>query len=418
MRRSLAFILTFVLLLALAVPGLVPSARAAADITMTATAYAPVIDGIIDATEWGERACTVNPFATTAGQPHFTVSGSGAKRPAQIDYWFRYDARYIYIAVRVTTGYFTYTDGDFRDGTYLVPRVDTDGDGVANYLGLLALGSDEVIVTRDNLLASMDFQLVGARAISTGVEYEIAYSRQNCTPVDGKLNIDLDYYTPGEGIVAFRNPITVSDEDPIPLDPSVGEPTDVLPLTGTVTIDGIAGAGEWGEADLTLSKTITGGTRNYCRDFYHGQGLGIPDTEFYWRYDSEWLYVALRLGESQHTGTSTFTYDDKICLTLGTKDYVIYLENKQARSVHVPKENLGFSHKDGITFCEMRIPLSEIDGGVTAGDTFTGYVEYYNVILYTDDDGYTQVSAITTHSVPNFRSGGAPVNAFTLKKGN
>ncbi len=413
MKRFLSIALSLVLLLCLTSPAFTPVALAAPEIVMSAAAYAPIIDGIVSPEEWGEKACSIDPFVTSSEQPTVARSGNGSKRPDRIDYWFRYDARFIYIAVRVTTDYFTYSDGDFRDGTYLVPRVDTDGDGVANYLGLIAVESSGEVTNRDNLLSAMTPHNVGAHVTDSGVEYEIAYSRYNCTFLDGTLDIDLDYYTPGDGIIGFRDTVTVSNEAPIPPDPSYGEPLDVLPLTSTVTLDGKAGAGEWGEPALSLSKKFTGGGRNYCCDYLNGQGLGIPDTDFYLRYDDTWFYAAVRIGKSAHTGTSTFSWDDKLVLFAGTKTYVIYLENKQARSVHIPKKDLAFRREGDVSFYEFRIPLSDLDVG--AGDAFTGFLEYSNVQIMTGENGYSQFHTVTTRSVNSFQVGGMPINSFTLK---
>lgn len=413
MKRFLSIALSLISLLLLVSPALTPAANAAPEILITATSFAPIVDGIISEGEWGEAACAIVPSVTSSEQPGIYRTGSGSMRPSKMEYWFRYDSRFIYIAVRVTTDFFRYADTDFRNGCYLVPRVDSDGDSVANYLGVISLMAGDEIATHDNLLSSMAPQNVGARATKTGVEYEIAYSRYNCTFVEGKLDIDLDFSTPADGIIGFRDAVTFSDAEPFPMDPDFGMPLDVLPLRGKIALDGKAGAGEWGDPSLSLSKKITGGARSYCCDYLNGQGMGIPDTDFYLRYDDEWMYAAVKIGKSAHTGASTFSWDDKLVLFAGKKTFVIYLENKQARSAHIPKKNLAFSYDGDTAFFEFRIPLSEL--GVSAGDTFTGYMEYANVQILTDKNGGTLFSSITTRSVNNFQAGGMPANSFTLK---
>ena len=191
-------------------------------------------------------------------------------------------------------------------------------------------------------------------------------------------------------------------------------PTDVTPK-----IDGVITANEWGSTpDFRLNATITGQKRTYCRDYFNGHGKAIPDMAYYWRFDEEYVYLAVSLVDMDYSANTNAIYQGthrQLTVSLGG-----------AMSVVVPADGtlvstqgnmcVAYTEEDGVSCFEFAAPRT---AAVKEGENgFVGYVEYSVTVKYTHA-GETSIrtSEIVTRTTPMYQNENFTSDVFYLAAG-
>ena len=204
--------------------------------------------------------------------------------------------------------------------------------------------------------------------------------------------------------------------------PQYYETRTVQPTSVTPAIDGNLTTKEWGTApDFCLSYSVTNNKRTYCCDYYAGGSMHIPEIEYYWRYDDEYVYVAMKLREpDDYVTTAPLTregIDRVLILSIGGAMYRIVPDGENVVSA-VGNMCCAYSYKNGAQYYEFAARREDVVGLVNGKTAFLGFAEFQVGISYIrhDDLPYTR-STITTRTTPIFENEKFTQDLFVLEEG-
>ncbi len=193
----------------------------------------------------------------------------------------------------------------------------------------------------------------------------------------------------------------------------------VRPTEVTPTLDGVLTEEEWGDtADFHLDRKVTGGKRTYCLDQYSGDGKLIPEVDYFWRYDDEYVYVALRAREPEtYTSSANVTYtgaERAIALQMGDA-YLRLTYDDEGVTDALGNMAYGYALQDGVRSFEFAARRSAVTGTL---DGFLGHVSYEVTVLYErHDGGLGNFANLHTRSTPMYKDESFQNDLFVLEKG-
>lgn len=197
------------------------------------------------------------------------------------------------------------------------------------------------------------------------------------------------------------------DVDSIELPADAAEVRPVSPVHTVPTVDGDLTVAEWGEnPDFRLDRDLTMSLRTYCRDYYGGHGNNIPDTDYCWAYDSEYLYLAVRL--TDHTpfttpaeGAEYVSHTRSLAVEMGNASFTVNLGDTASASLS--GVTIGYARTEDTQTVEMRIPLSLVGVDPVAGGTFKGFIEDRIAVKYYNSETEKNGSAsVYTRTAPMY----------------
>lgn len=193
----------------------------------------------------------------------------------------------------------------------------------------------------------------------------------------------------------------------------------VLPTAVTPEIDGVITKDEWGEPDYLLNKTITGGKRTYCRDYFFGKGNSIPDMKYYWRFDEQYVYLALQFTEPAYDTSTTSRFlgvDRSLTVNFGGGYCVITPENGKIADL-LGNACVGYTEKDGVTSYELAFLREHVLS--SKENSFIGFVEYTVKVRYipNSEPEISKSTTIVTRTTPIFENENFTNDVFRLAAG-